>query len=73
MQDSVEVPEPPVMPVGFSVHERLVELVVTVRVTVPLKLFSGVTVILEIPDTPVLTVILVGLAVTVKLGELVTW
>ncbi len=51
----------------------MVELVVTVRVTVPLKLFSGVTVIVEIPDTPVLTVILVGLTVTVKVGAFVTW
>lgn len=73
VQDSVEVPEPPVMPVGFNVHERLVELVVTARVTVPVKPFSGVIEIVEVPNIPALPVRPVGLAVTVKLGALVTW
>jgi len=65
-QDRVEVPEPPVILVEDNVHERLVELVVTARVTVPAKPFTGATVIVEVPVTPALTVTLLELAVTVK-------
>jgi hypothetical protein len=66
VQVSVEVPDPPVMLVEDNVHDRLVELVVTARPTVPAKPFNGATVMVEVPATPVLTVTLVGLAVTVK-------
>jgi len=65
-QDRVEVPEPPVILVEDNVHERLVELVVTARVTVPAKPFTGATVIVEVPATPAFAVTLVALAVTVK-------
>src|SRR6266849_4339107 len=65
-QDSVDVPEPPVMLVAERVQDRFVEFVVTARATVPVKLFTGATVIVEVPATPALTVTLVGLAVTVK-------
>jgi hypothetical protein len=66
VQVSVEVPDPPVMLVDDKVHDRLVELVVTARPTVPEKPFTGATVIVEVPATPALTVTLVGLAVIVK-------
>ena len=66
LQDSVEVPEPPTILVADNVQDRLVELVVTARVTVPEKPFNGATVIVEVPATPAFTVILVVLAVTVK-------
>jgi len=65
-QDRVDVPEPPAMLVDESVHDRLVEFVVTARVTVPAKPFTGATVIVDVPVTPAFTVTLVALAVTVK-------
>jgi len=37
VQERVEVPEPPVMLSGDGEHERLVELVVTTRSTVPVN------------------------------------
>jgi hypothetical protein len=49
-----------------SVQARFVELVVTASVTVPVKPLSGATVIADVPATPVFTVTLVGLTVTVK-------
>jgi hypothetical protein len=66
VQVSVEVPDPPVMLVELRVHDRLVELVVTARPTVPANPLTGATVIVEVPATPVFTVTLVGLAVKVK-------
>jgi hypothetical protein len=66
VQVRVEVPEPPTILVEESVHDRLVELVVTARPTVPAKPLTGATVIVEVPATPVFTVTLVGLAVKVK-------
>ena len=65
-QESVEVPDPPVMLVEESVHERLVELVVTESATVPVKLFTGETLIADVPTLPVFTVTLVGLAEIAK-------
>lgn len=62
----VEVPEPPAILVEFRVQERFVELVVTARVTVPAKPFTGATVRVEVPAAPALTVTLIGLALTVK-------
>lgn len=66
VQDRVDVPEPPVRLVADRVQDRLVELVVTARVTVPVKPFKGATEILEVPAMPTLTAILVGLAETAK-------
>jgi hypothetical protein len=66
VQVRVDAPEPPTILVEESVHDRLVELVVTARPTVPANPLTGATVIVEVPATPVLTVTLVGLAVKVK-------
>jgi hypothetical protein len=66
LQENVEVPEPPVIVVDDSVHDRLVELVVAAKVTVPVNPFTGATVIVEVPVAPALTLLLVGLEVTVK-------
>jgi len=65
VHESMEVPEPPATLVELNVHDRLVELAVTARVTVPAKPFTGATVIVEVPATPVLSLTLIGLAVTV--------
>jgi hypothetical protein len=61
VHDSVALPEP-VTVVGVTLHAVLS----AVRFTTPLKLLTAVTVMVEVPDTPVLIVRLVGLAVTVK-------
>jgi hypothetical protein len=42
------------------------------RLTVPVKLFTGATVIVEVPGTPAFTLTLVGLALMVKSGTAVT-
>jgi hypothetical protein len=47
------------------VHDRLVELVVTPRLTLPVKPSREYTVTVELPMTPSETVTLVGLAVTI--------
>lgn len=65
-QDRVDVPEPPVTLVVDRLHDRLTELVVEERVTVPVKPFTGDTVIVTLPTRPCVTVTLVGLAFTVK-------
>ena len=70
-QERVEVPEPPVMLVGETVHERFVELVITTRATVPANPFTGETVTVEAPEVFTRTRTLVGLeliekSVTVK-------
>ena len=65
LHDRVDVPEPPVILVALSVQTRLVELVVTASVTVPVNPFTGVTVIVDVPVAPALTVTLVVVAVTV--------
>lgn len=62
----MEVPEPPVIEVTVIVQTRLVELVVTANVTVPVKPLTGATVIVEVPTIPAFVVTLVGLADTVK-------
>ena len=66
LHDRVEVPEPPVIKEEESVHDRLAELVVTTRATVPAKPFSGLTVTIDVPAVPALTVTLVGLALIEK-------
>jgi hypothetical protein len=63
--DRVEVPEPPAILVADNAQDRLVELVVTARVTTPAKPFSGTTVIVEVAVAPALTFTLAGLAITV--------
>ncbi len=66
LHDSVEVPEPPVMILGLNVHERLVELVVSVRVTVPVKPLTGATVTVDAPVTFVFALTVDGFAAMVK-------
>ena len=60
------------MLVDERVQTRLVELVVTASVTVPMKPPDGVTVIVEVPATPASAGTLVGLADTIKSGAGVT-
>ena len=62
----MELPEPPVTLVELRVQTRLVELVVTVRVTVPVKPFTGLMLIVGAPATPAFTVTAVGFAAIVK-------
>jgi len=66
VHDRVDVPEPPAIDVEDRVQDRFVELVVTARVTVPVKPFTGATVIVTVPATPAFAVTLEVLAVTVK-------
>lgn len=68
VQDNVDEPEPPVMLVAESVQDRLVELVVVPRVTVPVNPFTGDTVIMEVPAVPTVAVTLIGFAVIAKSG-----
>jgi len=66
LHDSVEAPDPVTL-VGVSVHVRPVAgLMLEVRLTAPLKLWSAVIVIVEVPAVPALTVTVVGLAAIVK-------
>jgi hypothetical protein len=69
VQDSVDVPEPPETLVEDKLQDRLVELLVTARVTVPEKPFTGDTVMDEVPAAPTLTLTLVGLAAIAKSCE----
>ncbi len=66
MQESVIVPEPPPMLAEAGLHDILVEFVVTLRVTVPAKPFTAVTVTVEEPVVPALTVIRVGAVLSAK-------
>jgi len=66
VHESVVVPLPPVIVVGFRMHERLVELGETVNVTVAENPFIGETVNAEVPAEPASSVTAVGLALTVK-------
>ena len=66
LQDSVDVPDPPVILVELRVQDRLVELVVTARVTVPVKPLTGAIVTVAVPAGPVVTLTLPVLDVTVK-------
>ena len=61
MHDRVGLPEPVTL-AGVTLHA----LLSAVRLTTLLKPLTAVTVMVEVPDTPVLIVRLVGLAVTVK-------
>ena len=71
--ERVDVPEPPTMLVELKVQIKLVELVVTARVTVPVKPLSELIVIVEVAEAPAFTLTLVGLAAIEKSGALVTW
>ena len=68
VQDSVEDPEPPVTTVGDSVHAELS----AVRLTGPVKPFSGKMLIVEVPGELTTTVTIAGLAEIVKSGTPVT-
>ena len=68
VQESVEVPEPPVMDAALRVHAELFE----VSATVPVNPLTGETVIVEVPAELTTTVTVVGLAATVKSGRPVT-
>ena len=65
-QDSAEVPEPPVIEVEPKVQTKLVELVVTARLTVPVNPPKGETAMDEVPVAPALVLRLVGVTTTVK-------
>ena len=68
VQESVEVPKPPVMDAALRVHAELFE----VSATVPVNPLTGETVIVEVPAELTITVKVVGLAATVKSGRPVT-
>ena len=59
LQDTVDVPEPPVIVPTVRVHDMFVELVVTARETDAVNPLSGKTLIPELPITLALTVTLV--------------
>ena len=62
----MEVPDPVTL-VGVSVHVIPVAgLMLEARLMAPLKLWNPVTVMVEVPEVPALTVTVVGLAAIVK-------
>jgi hypothetical protein len=61
VHDSVDVPDPPVMLLGVSVQDKLVEFGLSPRVTVLENPLTGLTVIVEIPAEPTFTVAVAGL------------
>jgi hypothetical protein len=68
VHESADAPEPPVTEVGLSVQAVLS----LVNATVPVKLFKGEIVIVEVPAVPTTTVTAVGFAEIVKSGAAVT-
>jgi hypothetical protein len=77
VHDKVETPEVVVLVretlVGESVQLRPVDGdTVADRVTVPVKLFTPATVIVDVPGAPTTTETVVGLALMVKSGAAVT-
>jgi hypothetical protein len=66
VQASADVPEPVLILVTDRLHERFVELVEAVSATVPPNPFRGATVTVDIPETPVFTDTVVGVATIVK-------
>jgi hypothetical protein len=64
-QDSVDVPEPPVILVGVSEQVKPV-CATLVRLTVPVNPLRGVTVIVDDAAVPVVVLTGLGLAVIVK-------
>ena len=67
--ERVEVPEPPGMLLEERVQARFVEFVVVTRATVPVKPFSGATVMEEVAVAPTFAITLPGLADIVKSGD----
>jgi hypothetical protein len=61
VHDNVALPEPVTL-AGAMLHAVLS----AVRLTIPVKPFTDVTVMAEVPAVPTLAVTVVGLAVTVK-------
>jgi len=68
VQDSVELPDPPVTLVGVRVHALLSETIATSLLN-PLR---GETLIVDVPADPTTTVTLAGVAVIEKSGVRVT-
>jgi hypothetical protein len=69
LQDRAEIPEPPVIDVELREQERLLELlelVLRARVTVPVKPFTGVTVIFALPGLSAGTLTLDALVAIIK-------
>ena len=66
MQDRDDVPEFPDTVADERVHERLVELVVNERETVPANPLRDDSEIVELPDDPTLTGKMEGFAAIVK-------
>jgi hypothetical protein len=66
----VELPDPPVILVEVRAQDRLVELVVTARVTVPLKPLRGAIVIVEVAATLAFIVTLIGVT---EIAKSCTW
>ena len=66
LHESVELPDPPVTVEDDRLHDKLVELVATLRATLPVKPLSDETVTFEIPLTLTLTVTFVGLETIAK-------
>jgi hypothetical protein len=66
VQRSMEVPELPGTATEPRVHERLVELVVTATLTVPLNPLIEATEIVELAVTPTLVETLLGFAEMAK-------
>jgi hypothetical protein len=63
VQLSVLVPDPPVMLVGLRVHVSPVDgEMLLVRLTVPMKPLTGITVTVEFPAMPGVVLTTVGLA-----------
>ena len=68
VQESVEVPDPPVTVEGVRLHALLSED----RATSPVNALTGDIVIVEVPALPTVTLTVVGLAEMVKSGRPVT-
>jgi hypothetical protein len=66
LHDRVDVPEPPAIDDAVRTQARLVELVVTIKVTVPTNPFREAILIVEFPRAPALTIKDAGLGVIVK-------
>lgn len=60
------VPDPPVIDAELRLQERLVEFVVTKRVTVPVNPLAGVIVIVELAEAVARAATVVGLALIEK-------
>ena len=66
LQEMVDVPEPPAIELEDRLHTRLVELVVTTSPTAPGNPFRELIRIVEFPETPTLTEMLVWFVAIVK-------